>query len=183
MEKQELNKYLSYCRIISRSVWRLHSDLFSQDDLYSAAEEGLAVGLSRYNPEAGNVNKFLWEYIRGYVNNEVRKRLQDQSRCASQYESESNDDSVSPELRSAPIEAFGCDATQDDDTHLRDLLTSIKVQIDKMSPNERNYAVLTLAGYNGNEIAEEMNVTPQYVCQLRRKVISTLQVRLRAKAA
>lgn len=172
MEKQELSKYLGYCQILSKAAWRKYSDIFSPDDLLGAAEEGLAVGLSRYNPEAGNVNKYLWEYIRGYVNNEVRKRLQDRSHClAYTEESEGN-----------PIESFGADATQDEDTHLQELLSSIKAQIDRLPPNERNYAVLTLAGYNSKEIAAEMQVSPQYVAQLKKKVISTLQVRMRRAA-
>lgn len=168
MNQSELKKYLGYCRVNARRYSHQYPDLLSYEDLYSAAEEGLALAINKYSVDKGCFPKYVWEYIKGYVQNAVRSRLQDESRS---YTS-TNDDQETVNM----VELAAVDATQEADTDYRAMMTDIKRQIGRLQKSERDYAILTLIeGCNGNEAAERMGVSVQRVAQLKKAVVEKLQ--------
>lgn len=168
MNQSELKKYLGYCRVNARRYSHQYPDLFSYEDLYSAAEEGLALAISKYSADKGCFPKYVWEYIKGYVQVAIRKRLQDESRS---YTS-TNDDQETVNM----VELAAVDATQESDADYRSMMLDIKRQIEKLPRAERDYAILTLVeGCNGVEVAERMGVSDQRVAQLKRVVVEKLR--------
>jgi RNA polymerase sigma factor (sigma-70 family) len=160
MEQKDINKYIGYCRAVARSAWRRYGDLFSYDELFSAAQEGLAEAINRYDPDRAGFPRYVWEYISGFTHNAVRVRLRDRSRTAS-------DDSA--------LDLVTVSATQQESSEYRQMMSAIKAQIETLPDNERDYAVLVLDGCNDTQAAHLMGVTRQRVGQLRQMVITKLR--------
>jgi RNA polymerase sigma factor (sigma-70 family) len=167
MDQKELKKYLGYVRVQARNFSRAYPDLFTFEDLYSAGEEGLALAINKYDPSKGHFPRYVWLYIKGYIQVAVRKRLQDKSRSVTLRDEDGDTTNA--------VELAGVDASQDEDISYREMMLDIRRQIDKLPSSERDYAVLTLDGWNGSEVAERMGVSDQRVAQLRKVVVEKLQ--------
>lgn len=167
MDQKELKKYLGYVRVQARSFSRSYPDLFTFEDLYSAGEEGLALAINKYDVTKGCFSRYVWLYIKGYIQVSIRKRLQDKSRSITLATEDGETTNA--------VELAGVSASQDEDIAYREMMLDIRRQIDKLPAAERDYAVLTLEGLNGAEVAEHLHVTPQRVAQLRKVVVEKLQ--------
>jgi RNA polymerase sigma factor (sigma-70 family) len=163
MDEKELNKYLGYCRTVACHYWRHVSDILTFEDLYGAAEEGLAYALKKHKPDTGDLQSYLWKYIRGYVQMSVRKRLQDKSRCYGRMNNV--DRNCVPSV----------EATQEQDTDQALLLMEIRRQASRLTGNERRYLELTLAGYSTHDIVAQLGVSDQWVSQIKKTVITKLR--------
>jgi RNA polymerase sigma factor (sigma-70 family) len=169
MDQKELKKYLGYCRAVARSYSRkVDPSVFTYEDLYSAAEEGLALAIAKRNPASEGFSAYTWQYIKGYVRVALRKRMQDQSRCYTTLDDDSQQINF--------VDSIAVDATQDETVDYRNLLAGIKRQIDNLPRAERDYAILTLVeGYNGSETAQRLGISTQRIAQIRKTVINKLK--------